>query len=114
MTDLTAVGGWEAKVSQVPSEYQAGQVISQWPLAGKKLQKGKAVKLKVAAPKLDAEVPDLTGLDPETARDILAASGLNMKEYMVQNGPSNQIQSSQPAQGQKLRSGQTVTVTVAP
>ena len=107
-------GGWEAKVSQVPSEYQAGQVISQWPLAGKKLQKGKAVKLKVAAPKLDAEVPDLTGLDPETARDILAASGLNMKEYMVQNGPSNQIQSSQPAQGQKLRSGQTVTVTVAP
>ena len=74
----------------------------------------KAVKLKVAAPKLDAEVPDLTGLDPETARDILAASGLNMKEYMVQNGPSNQIQSSQPAQGQKLRSGQTVTVTVAP
>jgi len=107
-------GGWKAKVIALPSDYQAGQIIKQWPNAGKVLADGRSIKLWVAAPKLDAEVPDTVGLDPETAREVLAAAGLRMSENTVAQGPSNQIQSSLPASGQPVRKGSLVQITVAP
>jgi serine/threonine-protein kinase len=107
-------GGWKTKVIALPSDYQAGQIIKQWPNAGKVLADGRRIKLWVAAPKLDAEVPDTVGLDPETAREVLAASGLRMSENTVAQGPSNQIQSSLPASGQPVRKGSLVQITVAP
>lgn len=106
--------GWKVQTIPTPSRYRAGQVVSQWPRPGTKLAAGRRLRLRVATPLLDASVPEVVGLDPDTAREVLATSGLRMNQYMIETGPSNQVQSQQPAPGTKLRRGQSVTVNVAP
>ena len=107
-------GGWQAKIKRVESSYRAGQVISQSPSAGSQLSEGSQITIRVASPRLDAEVPSLKGLDVATAKDLLAASGLRAKVFFVKQGPANQVQSTRPTAGSKLRSGETVTLVSAP
>lgn len=106
--------GWKVSSSPMPSDYKEGQVLSQWPAPQSELGQGKTVKLRVAAPKSQTTVPEIMGLDAEVAKDLLAASGLRMRRYMVETGPSNQVQAARPAVGTRLRSGEIVTVTLAP
>ncbi len=106
------------RVTQRPVESTEpkGTVVRQSPPPGTDLRKGQAVLLTVSTGPARASVPDVVGLDEESARRDLEAAGF---EVEVVDEPSEAVDEDgvvidqDPAGGSSRPTGSLVTITVA-
>ncbi len=106
------------RVTQRPVESteRKGTVVRQSPPAGTDLRKGQAVLLTVSTGPARVSVPDVVGLDEETARQDLEAAGF---EVQVVDEPSESVDDDgivldqDPPGGSSRSRGSVVTITVS-
>lgn len=101
------------EIDRKDSTEPANQVLGAQPGTGKKVKAGSAVRLAVSSG--DATVPDVQGQTAAQARAALEAAGF---EVDAEDRESADIEAGtvievQPAAGQTLRQGSTVTIYVA-
>lgn len=80
--ELSAEGLTLAHIARIPSNKVQGVILSQHPTPGSRLEGGETLHLLVSegrAPEVTF-VPDLTGLDLETARELARDAGLALAE----------------------------------
>ncbi|MFF1655443.1 Stk1 family PASTA domain-containing Ser/Thr kinase [Streptomyces sp. NPDC058255] len=108
--------GFKVKVRHVEStEHDAGTVLTQDPEGGAKAEKGTEITLGAAKAPGKAVVPDLTGLTPGEARELLAAHGLKLGNTteVDSSAESGTVVGQSVAQGEEVASGSAVDVQVA-
>ncbi|MBA4370590.1 MAG: hypothetical protein C0418_03305 [Coriobacteriaceae bacterium] len=89
-------------------------VIEQSPAPGSVLEEGAVVVVVVSAGSEEFEMPDVVGLRLDAARDALAAKGLAVQvETEPSQEPSDTVLRTLPAPGSRVRTSQTVRLTVA-
>ena len=71
--------GFTVTVISVQSDEPVGTVATQSPHAGAQLRKGAAVTLRVSSGPAEVGVPDVTGLDEESARFELESAGFGVR-----------------------------------
>jgi beta-lactam-binding protein with PASTA domain len=71
--------GLVPSVTQVPSEQPAGTVVRQTPHPGARVRKGAAVRVEVSAGTQTIDLPDVTGMDEESARSQLEDAGFQVR-----------------------------------
>ncbi|SEP68133.1 serine/threonine protein kinase [Lentzea xinjiangensis] len=114
----TLIGSnFKVQVEEVDSAKPQGQVLSQTPAGNSKAAKDTTVTLKVSRGN-QLEMPDLTGLTQREAETKLKALGwngnLNVEEQQVTNPQQkDKVLTQNPAKGQQITKGSTVTITVA-
>ena len=107
--------GLRATVEHVVSSEVAGTVLGQTPVTGAQLRRGMTVTLRVASAPAKIDVPDVTGLDAESAQQQLTAAGFRVQ---VDNQPVSDasqdgvVIDESPAGGSQAAKGSTVTITV--
>jgi beta-lactam-binding protein with PASTA domain len=106
--------GLVPSVTRIPSELPAGTVVRQTPRPGARLSKGAAVQLEVSVGAQTVELPDVTGLDEESARSQLDDAGFEVR--IVEQPTSDPAEdgvvvTEQPAPGSAAQ-GSVVTLTV--
>jgi serine/threonine-protein kinase len=112
---LRAVG-LRSTVTRVESSEPRGTVLVQSPAAGAEARDGATVRLRVSAGPAQASVPDVTGLDEQSARQQLQAAGF---EVEVLDEPTDDpardgtIVAQDPEGGVRAEKGALVTLTVA-
>jgi len=100
----------------VESTQSKGTVVRQSPRAGTKLRKGQSVLLTISNGPAQVSVPDVVGLDEESARRELEAAGF---EVEVVDEPSEAVDEDgivldqDPAGGASVPKGSVVTLTVS-
>ena len=113
-TRLRALG-FEVTTTGVRSDELAGTVISQSPKARAELRKGALVRLQVSTGPGTIDVPDVTGLDEESARAELENAGF---EVRVVDEPTDDpakdgvVLRQQPDGGASVSDGSVVTIVV--
>ncbi|MGZ4141924.1 MAG: Stk1 family PASTA domain-containing Ser/Thr kinase [Actinomycetota bacterium] len=117
-TALTAAGLKVGKVTRQASETVAtGLVISSNPPGGSLLQAGKTVDLVISSGRPQQTVPDVTHLSQADAQDALARANLKAQVVMedISTCPEQPgyVCRQDPAAGQKVTEGSTVTIFVA-
>jgi len=97
------------------SKVEAGKIISQFPDAGEKLEKGKTVEVKVSRGEKKVEVPDLTGKTGEQAANILGKLGLEVGEITKEFSEFDEdaIISQDPKAGEKVMIGTPVDLVIS-
>jgi eukaryotic-like serine/threonine-protein kinase len=108
--------GLVVNVVEVDSTKPKGEVVSQDPKAGTKLNKGATVTLSVSKSN-QLTMPDLDGLSVQDARDKLQALGWTGRfdQSQVSAGTPNEVDKivgQDPAAGQPLGKDQTVRIQV--
>lgn len=89
-------------------------VIEQSIAPGAVVEEGSVVVVVVSAGSEEIEMPDVVGMKLGAARDILTAKGLTVQvETEPSEEPSDTVLRSLPAPGSKVRTAQTVRLTVA-
>ncbi|MCA1840418.1 MAG: Stk1 family PASTA domain-containing Ser/Thr kinase [Actinomycetota bacterium] len=103
-----------AITNKFDSSVPAGKVIDQDPAAGSTLDRDKPVNLIVSGGAKTVRVPDLTGLDEDNARQRLSDIGLIAKTVDTCNTSQRdgRVMDQNPAAGQELAEGSTVTLTI--
>lgn len=89
-------------------------VISQDPEPGTRVARDSTVNLQVSGGQNEVQVPDVTGISEERAREILLERGLNpvVKEECNTSRRHNTVLDQSPAPKQKVPEGSDVTLTV--
>jgi serine/threonine-protein kinase len=108
--------GLRSTVTRVESAEPRGTVLGQSPAAGAGVRDGATVRLRVSAGPAQASVPDVTGLDEQSARQQLQAAGF---EVEVLDEPTDDparddvVVAQDPSGGARAEKGALVTLTVA-
>ena len=113
-TQLIEDAGFEVgTVEEVYDEkVEAGKVVSQDPKKGDKREKGSKVNLKVSQGAQEIEVPDLTNMTAEEARQALTVAGLKYKSGEAGYSDSvekDRIYKQDPVAGSSVSKGAEVT-----
>jgi eukaryotic-like serine/threonine-protein kinase len=103
------------KLGSISKEYTsnvvAGLIFYQSPAAGKSIEPGSAVDVSVSLGPQPVEVPNVFGMDLQTAEQTVANAGLNYAIYEVRdNEPAGTALSTDPQAGTLLDPGTTVTI----
>ena len=107
--------GFTVTVVSVQSDEPVGTVVTQSPHAGAELRKGAAVTLRVSSGPAEVDVPDVTGLDEESARLNLESAGFGVRviDEPTTDAEKNGIVVGQsPPAGSASDQGGVVTITV--
>ncbi|HEX7022888.1 MAG TPA: PASTA domain-containing protein [Trueperaceae bacterium] len=90
-------------------------VTSQTPSPGTVVRRGRNVSLGINIPPEDTQVPQLVGLDLQTAGTLLAKLKLEIGavRYQFSRAPDNQVLSQDPAPGEVMTTGQGIILTVS-
>jgi len=90
-------------------------VISQTPLAGSVVGPGTEVTVVVSRGPLPVEVPDVTGLEMDRARSVLADAGLELGtvQRRVAEAPSGEIVETRPLAGERVARDTRVAIVVS-
>lgn len=114
---LIEAAGLDYEIKEVEDESKtAGMVIRQTPEAGAKVDKGTKITLYVVVASETVEIPQgMEGMSLENARNQLEDLGLKVK---VENDYSDTVDENDvikisPKEGQKVKLGSTVTLTVS-
>ncbi len=114
---LTSAGYTVGTQTQVYSDTVAsGSVVSTDPAAGAKAESGTKVNLNVSKGKEQVEVPDLSGMPADQAKQALTKLGLTAKAGTSQNSDTvaaDLVMSQDPASGTKVSKGSTVTYVLS-
>jgi serine/threonine-protein kinase len=107
--------GFAVVRSDVESDEPEGQVIGQSPGAGQTARKGSTITLQVSKGPQTTPVPDVTNQDVDTATATL--EGAQLKVKVVREGTDdplldNVVIVQEPAGGEQVEPGSTVTLTV--
>ena len=108
--------GFAVTVVSVSSEEPAGQVVEQSPSAGEGLRKGATVTVRVSSGTALVDVPDVTGLDEQSARLELENAGFTvrlMNESTLNPAEDGVVVGQTPLGGSRADEGGLVTLTVA-
>ncbi|MEC3914133.1 Stk1 family PASTA domain-containing Ser/Thr kinase [Nocardia sp. CDC160] len=112
---LADTAGFKVTVQEVPNNQPKGTVIATNPAAGTQADKGSSITVQVSSGD-QLTMPDLRGLTPAQAVDMLRQKGWNGQ--MSQNtmstlnaGEVGRILAQQPTAGSALGKTQTVTIT---
>ncbi len=92
-----------------------GNVISQSPAGGAKVQPNATVNLVIAKAPTTATVPDVTGSTAAAAKSTLSGAGFSVSEKTMDTSKQNEdglVLSQSPASGQTAKKGSTVTIVV--
>lgn len=109
-------------VGEIAQDYHpdvpAGKVIAQSPEAGAKAEIGSRIDLVVSQgqPPASIQVPQLVGLDEESAKATIAASGLSVGEIKAQptsTAPAGTVLAQNPPAGTQVEPGTAVDLLVA-
>ena len=100
------------------SDQPFGQVLTQSPSPPARVQKGAAVSVTVSKGRDQAIVPNVIGMDVNSAQQLIQQRGLvaNVQYEMINincDRPDGQVCRQTPAGGTKLDKGSTVTIVVA-
>jgi serine/threonine-protein kinase len=110
--------GFKPGVVYVPSDEPQGRVVSQAPAGGLHRAGGTRVQLNVSLgpnPGKQKVVPDVIGLDPQTARARLSRAGFNVQTLtrsVSSRSQSGKVVDGQPAGGRRAPFRSTVTIYV--
>jgi beta-lactam-binding protein with PASTA domain/predicted Ser/Thr protein kinase len=108
--------GLQVATTQKPSAgAQPGDVLSQSPAAGAKVDPGATVTLVIAQAPPQVAVPDLTGKTAAQAIDELSKQGFQPREStrpVTDSSQDNRVLSQSPAPGAKLAKGAPVRIFV--
>jgi beta-lactam-binding protein with PASTA domain len=110
--------GFKAGVVYVPSDDPQGTVVSQSPAGGLSRRTGTRIQLNVSlgpSPGSQQVVPDVLGLDPQTARARLSSAGFNVQTLSQKiSSPSQngKVVDEQPAGGRRAPARSTVTIYI--
>jgi eukaryotic-like serine/threonine-protein kinase len=100
----------------VDSPEPAGTVVSQSPRAGAELRKGSEVTLRVSTGPADADVPEVTGLDENSATAQLESAGFQVRvtdESTTDPSQDGLVIHQAPQAGSIAAKGALVIITVA-
>jgi eukaryotic-like serine/threonine-protein kinase len=104
--------GFSVAITGVPSAEPAGTVIAQPPRAGVDVHKGSSVELRVSTGRADVDVPEVTGMDQQSAT-------LGLEKVRVIDEPTTDpaqdglVIRQTPPGGSSTTEGAVVTLTVA-
>jgi beta-lactam-binding protein with PASTA domain len=106
--------GLTVTVVQVRSGEPAGTVVRQSPHAGAELRKGAAVRLAVSTGPQTVDVPDVTGLDEDSARSELEGAGFEVRiiDQETTDPTEDGVVLAQEPAGGTATEGSVVTLTV--
>ncbi len=107
--------GFAVRRIDVDSDQSLGVVVDQSPAGNSTAAKGAIVVLSVSKGPQTVDVPDVTGLDQQTARTTLAAAGFKVtivKEDFEDPAFDGIVLSQAPVGGSQAEPGSTVTITV--
>jgi beta-lactam-binding protein with PASTA domain/predicted Ser/Thr protein kinase len=114
---LQAAGYTVGTQTQVFSDSVAsGSIVSTDPPAGTKADTGTKVNLSVSKGKDQIEVPDLSGMTSDQAKQALTKVGLTAKAGTSQHSDTvdkDKVMSQDPATGTKVDKGSTVTYVIS-
>jgi beta-lactam-binding protein with PASTA domain len=99
----------------VESPKLEGTVVAQSPSVGTRLRKGQSVTLEVSTGPTQVTIPDVIGLDEQSARAQLEAAGFAVQvtnEVTTDPGQDGMVISQAPVGGSKGDTAGTVTLTV--
>ena len=100
-------------------EYGVGKIINQLPEPGEMVEKGRTIYVTVSlGPRPEAvKIKNLVGMDKTQAYSYLQSLNMGLdvsfKEAYHESIPAGQVTKSEPAEGQSLRKGQKVTLTIS-
>jgi serine/threonine-protein kinase len=106
--------GLTATVARVRSDEPAGTVVRQSPGAGAEVRKGASVRLQVSTGPQTLDVPDVTGLDEDSARSELEGAGFEVRvvdQETTDPAEDGVVLAQEPAGG-TASEGSVVTLTV--
>jgi beta-lactam-binding protein with PASTA domain len=107
--------GFTVSVAGVPSDEPAGTVIAQSPRAGADVRKGTSVELRVSTGPTDGAVPDVMGMDEQSATLELESAGFEVRvvdEPTTDPAQDGLVVRQMPAGGSNAARGAVVTLTV--
>jgi serine/threonine-protein kinase len=99
-----------------PSSSPSGTVVSQYPLAGQKVDEGSTVRLVVSSGPGNVPVPTVVGKSEAAAKQAIAKSGLKVGSAEPKYSatvPVREATGTDPPAGQSLPVGTTVTLFVS-
>ena len=101
----------EANDDSVP----AGQVVSQYPEAGAKVEEQRLVTITVSKGGQELTMPDLKSMSRSNAEEKLKKMGLKLGAVFEENAkePAGTVINQDPRSGSKITKGQTVDITVS-
>jgi eukaryotic-like serine/threonine-protein kinase len=108
--------GFEPEVERVFSDdVPEGRVIETSPPEGTTIELGTTVTLRVSRGREAVEVPDVTGDPEDDARSALEGAGFTVTsdEQVSDDAEPGTVLSQDPAAGERVQPGSTVTITVA-
>lgn len=110
--------GLQVAVNDQPSpDRPRGEVLGTNPVAGSQLKPGTLVTVSVSSGREITDVPDVTGVTPQEAAEILAGANLELDpEIRRENSedvPAGTIISQNPAAGSQLSKGSKISVLVS-
>jgi beta-lactam-binding protein with PASTA domain len=108
--------GLSVVVTKVASDQEAGTVLRQSPRAGAEVGEHARVTLTVSTGPQKVEVPDVTGLDEESARQQLEAAGFQVQvsdEPTTDPAQDGLVLRQSPAGASSASKGSVVTLVVA-
>ena len=115
-TSLLQSQGFSVTTStQESTTVQPGNVISQSPAGGTKVQPNATVNLVIAKASTTTTVPDVKGSTATAARSALSGAGFTVTEKAQDTSKQNEdgiVLSQSPASGQTVKKGSTVTIVV--
>jgi beta-lactam-binding protein with PASTA domain len=101
--------------SPVESQELEGTVVGQSPSVGTRLRKGQTVTLEISTGPAQVSIPDVIGLDEQSARAQLEAAGFTVQvtdEVTTDPSLDGMVISQTPAGGSESEKAGTVTLTV--
>jgi serine/threonine-protein kinase len=108
--------GLHASTVRVTSAQPTGAVVQQSPVEGTEVRKGSTVRLSVSSGSAQVVVPEVVGLDQQSAEDQLQSLGFRVRvvnESTTDQSQDGTVTAEDPQGGAKAPDGSTVTITVA-
>ncbi len=107
--------GFAVAVSSIDSNEQKGVVVQQNPQGNSVTTKGAKVTIYVSKGPTAVEVPDVTGLDEQSAIDQLQGDGFTVQtrdRVTTDSAEDGNVLEQRPAALQKVKPGSTVTIFI--
>ena len=114
--DKLAERGFEAEVETRPSKKDEGIVVDQDPTQGEEADEGSTVTIFVSSGPRQVEIPDLTGMTREEAKDELEAEGLELGEVtpeVNEDVEEGTVFDQDPGPGEEADTGAEVAITIS-
>ena len=108
--------GLSVVVAEVASDEEAGTVLRQSPRAGSEVREHARVTLTVSTGPQKIDIPDVTGLDEDSARQQLEGAGFQVQvsdEPTTDPAQDGLVLSTSPAAASAAPKGSVVTIVVA-